>query len=535
MPVWMIVLGWLAVGACCFSPSEARAQLDPWRQFGPPSPGRVITDYIAASSQRALRLLAAREALERCGQCADRARLQEEYDQLEEEDRQVRAGEGIVMQTLHLPYKDFGDMAKDLYMRSLGVTPGYDQTPKEVRDARTAMSRAIGNYCYVASNTSDEEDVCRKVYTVDQVNHILIDAPQRCFSAVQAETGVKLNTFPAPEAPASELNAHNAAWRKYKDCVQGSDLYQMMRVYTNKACGVDDIGPSLDRDQFICACKGRVSSTNTACPAAGAAPLPSVVQSQSFIHPPPVERLLDAQSNPNLAGIYLGMPMSAAEALIRKHMKIGEEYTTGVADGGSGMPGREYKNIKDVESITQGLRGRLFISADNYEYISIFDAPPNLPGRVVAVSRGVWVPVGADQKEIADLVARNGKPATRLTAPIVIWGDYSVGACAPTTIANWDSAVWVNDHVALPERRKDDNGVLSRDMLVPRLPHGWRTDPWDCQPIVTFRAGGNPNGPGRPILLIEKLYDMGLLAWFKDQDCSTHSLSTTCGVASQPR
>jgi hypothetical protein len=520
MPVWMIVLGWLAVGACFLSPPGARAQVGPDLPPLLPSPGRVIADYLAASSQRALRLLTAEQALNRCGQCADRARLQEEYDRLQEEERQVRAGEGIVMQSLHLPYNDFRELAKDLF---LGLRPGYDQMPKEVRDARIAMSRTIGNYCYVVSETPDEENVCRKVYALNQVNDILINAPKRCFSAVQAETGVKLNTFPAPEAPASEVNAHDAAWRKYKDCVQGSDLFQMMRVYTNKACGVADIGPSLDRDQFICACKGRVPPADKACPATGAAPPPSVVQSQALIHPPPAERLLDPQSSPNLVGIHLGMPMSAAEALIRKHMDVGEEYTTGVADKGAMVPRIGHQNTSGVEANTQGLRGRLFISADNYEYIAIFDAPPNLPGRVVAVSRVLWVPGGAAQKEIADLVASNGNPAGPLTAPVVTWGDISVGACAPTTNAIWDSAIWVKDHVSLEERRKDATVVPVRDMLVPRLPYGWRTDPWDCRPVVTFRSEGDPKRPGRPLDLTEKLYDMGLLAWFKDQHCSGSS------------
>jgi hypothetical protein len=260
-----------------------------------------------------------------------------------------------------------------------------------------------------------------------------------------------------------------------------------------------------------------------------------VVQSQALIHPPPAERLLDAQSSPNLAGIHLGMATSAAEALIRKHMPVGEEYTTGLADGGAMMPRIGHQRASEVEWNTQGFRGRLFISADNYEYIAIFDAPPNLPGRVVAVSRGLWVPGGEKQKEIADLVARNGNPAGPLTAPVVTWGDISVGACAPTTNRIWDSAVWVKDHVALPERRRDDNGILSRDMLVPRLPHGWRTDPWDCRPVVTFESQGDPKGPGRPLALTEKLYDMGLLAWFKDQDCSGSSLSTACGQSSQAR
>src|SRR6266446_309616 len=91
MPVWMLVLGWLAVGACFLFPPGARAQVGPDLPPLLPSPGRVITDYLAASSQRALRLLTAQEALESCGQCADRARLQEKYDRLQEEERQVRA------------------------------------------------------------------------------------------------------------------------------------------------------------------------------------------------------------------------------------------------------------------------------------------------------------------------------------------------------------------------------------------------------------------------------------------------------------
>jgi hypothetical protein len=250
MPVWMVFFGWLAAGLF-LSPWGARAQTGP---SGIQSPGRVMTDYIQASLQRQFRIQVAGEALERCGQCATRASLQADYDRLLEEERQVRVGEGVVMQSLHLPYKDFRELAGAMW---LGLRPGYDVTPPPVRDAERAMTRAIGNYCYAVSNTPNEADACRKVYALNNVADIVVNAPRRCFSAVQDETGIQLYVFPAPDAPPSEQKAHTDAWSKYKVCMQGNDLFQMMRDQTNKICGVADIGPTLEPDQFICACKGR--------------------------------------------------------------------------------------------------------------------------------------------------------------------------------------------------------------------------------------------------------------------------------------
>jgi hypothetical protein len=508
MPVWMVFFGWLGAGLF-LSPWDARAQTGPYdTPSGIQSPGRVMTDYITASMRRQFRIQVASEALERCGQCASRASLQADYDRLLEEDRQVRVGEGLVMQSLHLPYKDFRELAGAMW---LGLRPGYDVMPPEVRDARMAMTRAILNYCYAVSNTPNEVNACRKVYALNNVIDIVVNAPPRCFSAVQDETGIQLYVFPAPDAPPSEQKAHTDAVSKYKVCVQGNDLFQMMRDQTNKICGVADIGPTLEPDQFICACKGRAPPAEKTCPASAVASAsPSVIK--PLMHSYLADELLDGKPyGRDLLGIQIGMPMSKAEEIIRKHMQVDDQYATGLADKGDVTKGG-YRNRNQLESITQGFQGKLFVSSDQFEYIAIFDAPPNLPGRVAAVSRAAWVPVGGDVKEIDDMVAKNGKPFGSLTAPRIIWGD-SVDACAALFDTSFDGAIWVKDHIALPEHRREDSGIAGH-LLVPRLPH-FRAD--KCRPMLMLSTGGNPNRAGRPMLIIEKLYDLGLATWFQDQ------------------
>jgi hypothetical protein len=225
-----------------------------------------------------------------------------------------------------------------------------------------------------------------------------------------------------------------------------------------------------------------------------------------------VDKLIDGKPNGrDLLGIQIGMPMSKAEAIIRKHMQVGDQYATGLADKGDVTKGG-YRTRNQLESITQGFQGKLFVSTDQYEFIAIFDAPPNLPGRVAAVSRAAWVPVGADEKEIDDMVAKNGKPFGSLKAAVIIWGD-SVDACAATVETSLDSAIWVKDHIALPEHRREDSGI-SGQLLVPRLP---RSQADTCRPMFTLRTGGNPNRAGRPMFIIEKLYDLGLATWYQDQ------------------
>ena len=109
------------------------------------------------------------------------------------------------MQSLHLPYKDVRELAGPML---LGLKPGYDVMPPEKRDARMAMTRAILNYCYAVSNTPNEADTCRKVYALNNVTDIVVNAPRRCFSAVQEETGIRCICFQRGRSPLGAKSAH---------------------------------------------------------------------------------------------------------------------------------------------------------------------------------------------------------------------------------------------------------------------------------------------------------------------------------------
>ncbi len=180
-----------------------------------------------------------------------------------------------MLQTLGLPYKDFGDLSKALYQRSLGLVPGYDVMPPEVRDARISMQRAIWNYCYAASDTAEKEAACRQVLPLNSVTELAVSAPKRCAESVEKTLGASLSYFPRPDAGEPALNANADAWARYETCLKGNDLFGFMRAETNRICGVRDIGPASDRDQFVCACRGRSPPEGANC--SGAPPIPAPV------------------------------------------------------------------------------------------------------------------------------------------------------------------------------------------------------------------------------------------------------------------
>lgn len=139
-----------------------------------------------------------------------------------------------MLQTLGLPYKDFGDLSKALYQRSLGLVPGYDVMPPEVRDARISMQRAIWNYCYAASDTAEKEAACRQVLPLNSVTELAVSAPKRCAELVEKTLGASLSYFPRPDAGEPALNANADAWARYETCLKGNDLFGFMRAETNR-------------------------------------------------------------------------------------------------------------------------------------------------------------------------------------------------------------------------------------------------------------------------------------------------------------
>ena len=486
--------------------SRAPAQENP-HEFQ--SPGQTIANYLGYKVRLELRIELAGQALERCGQCDDRQRLQADYDRLLQEERDVRAGEGFVFQQLHLPYKDIRELSAALF---LGLKPNYDKMPSDVANARFRMVRAIVNYCYATSETPAEEAACRKAYQLNNVNEIITSAPKRCLDGVQNETGVKLHIFPAPDAPHSVQAAHDSAWLQYEACLKGNDLYQVMREGTNKICQVADIGPALEPDQFKCACVGRTPPAALHCQTPPPTPRAEVIE--SLMPQDPVRKLAHAGSyGPKLLGVQIGMPLSVAEAIVRKHMPVGDEYAIGLVKAPKTST-YGYQDLRGLEYITQGLQGHLFVSADQQEFFAVFDAPPNLPGRVVVATRGVWLTGVQEQAEAAEMRAEKGEPYSFL-GTVLVWGGPSRSPPCINQDAGFNPDIWVKQGVALPDWLREERGLV-RLIGLPLLA-SQTTSLSACDPVFTRRTGGDPSRPGRPVSVVEKLYDLSLLDWFRDQ------------------
>jgi hypothetical protein len=114
------------------------------------------------------------------------------------------------------------------------------------------------------------------------------------------------------------------------------------------------------------------------------------------------------------------MPLSVAEAIVRKHMPVGDEYAIGLVKAPKTST-YGYQDLRGLEYITRGLQGHLFVSADQQEFFAVFDAPPNLPGRVVVATRGVWLTGVQEQAEAAEMRAEKGEPY-RFLGTVLVWG-----------------------------------------------------------------------------------------------------------------
>jgi hypothetical protein len=508
---WIIVAG-IAIGA------HAQPSITGNDQFAPPSLGTQAGDYIAAAAQRNLRMSAVRQALQECGQCADRSSLEAESDRLQKLDSQVRAGEGVVLQALHLPYKDFRELAGALYKQSLGQSPYDGRDPPELVQARAAMTRAIANYCYATSNSKEEEAICRRANPLSVVAGEAISAAKGCFNAVEGTTRKRLDTFPTPNEEASVHAAHAEAWLQYNACVRSNDYFATFREETNRICRVADLGPALEPADFICACTGKPRPERAICPSGTPTQAGQVIE--PLIRLDAARKLASGKPyGPDLLGIRIGMPLNEVEAIIRQHMEVGQEFSTGLSTNNS-ISG--VKKPEDLARILQGLQGHLFVSKDGFEYFALFEARPVLPERVFAATRAVRLEPADAKKALMEIVAQRGNPDTSLQAPFVRWGG---GGCSVTSDGDFANT-WQQDGVPI---------VDDRNMIVPApvnyigLPHTPTSIPfnrssfqlakvlWRCDALLSVAISGNPGGKNRPMIFSEKVLDPSLLDWFQRQ------------------
>ncbi len=188
-------------------------------------------------------------------------------------------------------------------------------------------------------------------------------------------------------------------------------------------------------------------------------------------------------------------------------MRVGREFVTGLP---MPTPSQHYTE-QQLSNVAGGLKGRLFVSEDEYEFISFFDAPPYLDGRVVMAARGIFVPVGEEKRALTDMTTEHGKPSFGgENAPRIYWGDVASAADCAGVARRFDGNVWVADG-----HRMD---IRSPDLFMP----WWfdtraRGNLFKCGPVLTLSTAGNPSGTGRPMQVVVRLFDVALLSWYEEQ------------------
>jgi hypothetical protein len=207
----------------------------------------------------------------------------------------------------------------------------------------------------------------------------------------------------------------------------------------------------------------------------------------------------------DILGIRLGSAMNEAEALIRGHMQVGRMFEA--------LP---QSNAPDYLPLVSFLRGRIFVSEDQNDHIGIFEAPSYAPGRVIRVSRALYVTAGWDQA-LASLTAKYG-PADEIdnNANIrkAIWGD-RVRACHASLEESRGKPIWSHwreNGRAVAERGPDQRVVGSLETIEP--PYLWQTKRTDysvCGPTIQAEYG-NAAMRAQATLLTVRLFDQRFMA-----------------------
>jgi len=132
----------------------------------------------------------------------------------------------------------------------------------------------------------------------------------------------------------------------------------------------------------------------------------------------PTETAVPKQGGPDVLGLQIGMQFAEAEKIIRSHMNVG---LTLVAD-------RQWQTTVASGTILPFSSGRLFISQDEKELITIFDEPPAVPGVVMGVVRQVrfaksQVPLLALVTELKNKYGQQPVVDNNMMGPgMLLWG-----------------------------------------------------------------------------------------------------------------
>lgn len=241
--------------------------------------------------------------------------------------------------------------------------------------------------------------------------------------------------------------------------------------------------------------------------------------------PPSGPRLAREPYGPDVIGIRLGMPMEEAERLIRAHMNVGQ-----VLDAPS------QAHLSDDHVIAHAyLRGRLFIAANRHEHVAIFEAPSHVPGRVVWLIRGVYLPSPSWTDILADLTAKYGRPDRAESPPRSHWaswgGENHERSCdmknRNSTSHAWQHWVWMDGNWRIPDgnHRVVPENLTLQDMVGIQVPWHQRQlrgrELSACGPVlaVDFNESGLVmTGQNQMATRIAfRLFDNSFMAWLLTQ------------------
>jgi hypothetical protein len=211
---------------------------------------------------------------------------------------------------------------------------------------------------------------------------------------------------------------------------------------------------------------------------------------------------------PDILGIRLGMAVEDAEAIIRDHMQVGRVFDLSPPS-----------SAPDHMFLVPYLRGRLFATADQDEYIALFEAPAYAPGRIVRAARGLYLTSKWDQA-LASLTEKYGRPdqADNGTFPHAIWGGLT-NSCDVNIVerigTHWSH--WQENGQALPQRGPEQRIIGDVNTVEP--PYLWQNKTQDyssCGPIIRADYGNSAARAGST-LLTTRLFDQSFMAWLLAQ------------------
>ncbi|MBZ9936638.1 PDZ domain-containing protein [Mesorhizobium sp. BR1-1-16] len=507
------------------------------------APGRAVGNYLQASGELQDRIQSLRAILDRCGQCEDRAALEQELDEAVEKWNTIKKGEGIALKSLNLPGKDFGDFVNRL--RGFG-TP---DRPAELLEFDAQLDRTIVNYCTIASRDAADVDGCLRKYRDHRIREDAADAVEICYRQVRGLNNASLHDFPPPDADPKLVAAHKALWIEFEACLKEKNAFEMMRVVTNEACSFEDLSANLDGADFVCACKGFPEERRAACPGNAHLPQP-VAPNFDFPDEPVVKMLAPDGYGPTYMGVRLGQAMVDADHQIRLHMQVASVYDLRT-DNHPFFGGEALQLPRDKWRWQLG--GRLYVNGDGSEYVAVMTAA-NLPGRVFELEHTALVPAEQESVESAALIAEQGGPTGQAfngTGQMEAWGMTNEQAprCMPWLLGldkkEWNSLegeaeVASKSSANLERLSHGEKGLYGQlALLVMTNPSFEDKLLYKCGPVLQafYEDMGYRNGDkqhdwnGVPALVTRRLFDTSLIRWYEIQQSYKHNEMTGVPVA----